>query len=87
MEGAQLTFDDSALKAIAAKAITRKTGARGLRSIMETALLDTMYDIPGQDNIAEVIINAEVIDEGAKPLLVYKKEQKVAKKKVAKSSA
>ena len=69
------------------QAITRKTGARGLRSIMETALLETMYEIPGQDNVEEVIINAEVIDEGAKPLLVYKKEEKATKKKVAKTGA
>lgn len=87
MEGVKLTFDDSALTAIAKKAIQRKTGARGLRSIMEIALLETMYDIPGQDNLEEVIINAEVIDGTGKPLLVYKKEEKAAPKKAAKSLA
>lgn len=87
MEGVKLTFDDSALAAIAKKAIQRKTGARGLRSIMEIALLETMYDIPGQDNLEEVIINAEVIDGTGKPLLVYKKEEKAAPKKAAKSLA
>mgnify|MGYP003630126897 CR=1 FL=1 len=87
MEGVKLTFDESALTAVAKKAIKRKTGARGLRSIMEIALLDTMYDIPGQDNLEEVIINAEVIDGKGKPLLVYKKEEKAAPKKAAKSRA
>ncbi|MDP4840251.1 MAG: ATP-dependent Clp protease ATP-binding subunit ClpX, partial [Alphaproteobacteria bacterium] len=72
MEGVKLTFNESALKAIAKKAIRRKTGARGLRSIMEIALLETMYDIPGQDDLEEVIINAEVIEGTGKPLLVYK---------------
>ena len=87
MEGVKLTFDETALKAIAKKAIQRKTGARGLRSIMEIALLETMYDIPGQDNLEEVIINAEVIDGTGEPLLVYKKEEKAAPKKAAKSRA
>ncbi|NCP62085.1 MAG: ATP-dependent Clp protease ATP-binding subunit ClpX [Alphaproteobacteria bacterium] len=87
MEGVKLTFNESALKAIAKKAIRRKTGARGLRSIMEIALLETMYDIPGQDDLEEVIINAEVIDGTGKPLLVYKKEEKAAPKKAAKSLA
>ncbi|HBN22973.1 MAG TPA: ATP-dependent Clp protease ATP-binding subunit ClpX [Holosporales bacterium] len=87
MEGVKLTFDETALNAIAKKAIQRKTGARGLRSIMEIALLETMYDIPGQDNLEEVIINAEVIDGTGEPLLVYKKEEKAAPKKAAKSRA
>ena len=82
-----LTVDTSALTAIAKKAIKRKTGARGLRSIMEIALLETMYDIPGQDNLEEVIISAEVIEGTGEPLLVYKKEEKAAPKKAAKSLA
>lgn len=84
MEETKLTFKEDALRAIAEKAIHRKTGARGLRSIMETALLETMYEIPGEDNIEEVVINADVISEGAKPLTVLKKVKKEPQKKVAK---
>jgi endopeptidase Clp ATP-binding regulatory subunit (clpX) len=73
MEGVKLTFTADALRAIAKKAIKRKTGARGLRSIMEHVLLDTMYDIPGQKNVEEVIINAEVIDQEVQPLLIFSK--------------
>ena len=81
MEETKLTFKEDALRAIAEKAIHRKTGARGLRSIMETALLETMYEIPGEDNIEEVVINADVISEGAKPLTVLKKVKKEPQKK------
>src|SRR5690606_18984197 len=59
MENVHLKFSDDALKAIAKKAIERKTGARGLRAILEGALLELMYDIPGKDNVEEVIINAD----------------------------
>ncbi len=61
MEGVDLKFTDDALEAIAKKAIQRKTGARGLRAIMEEALMDLMYDIPGMENISEVVINGDVI--------------------------
>ena len=71
MEGVKLTLADEALKSIARKAIDRKTGARGLRSIMETILLDTMYDLPGMDGVEEVVISKEVVDGDAKPLLIY----------------
>ena len=71
MEGVKLTLADEALKSIARKAIDRKTGARGLRSIMETILLDTMYDLPGMDGVQEVVISKEVVDGEAKPLLIY----------------
>ncbi len=71
MEGVKLTLADEALKSIARKAIDRKTGARGLRSIMETILLDTMYDLPGMDGVEEVVISKEVVDGEAKPLLIY----------------
>jgi ATP-dependent Clp protease ATP-binding subunit ClpX len=71
MEGVKLTLADEALKSIARKAIERKTGARGLRSIMETILLDTMYDLPGMDGVEEVVISKEVVDGEAKPLLIY----------------
>ncbi len=65
MEGVQLTFSDDALRQIAAKALQRKTGARGLRSIMEGILLDTMFDLPGLRGVDQVVINAEVV-EGAR---------------------
>ncbi|HEY9080010.1 ATP-dependent Clp protease ATP-binding subunit ClpX [Magnetovibrio sp.] len=71
MEDVQLTFTDGALTAIAKKAVERKTGARGLRSIMEGILLDTMFDLPGLDGVEEVVINREVVGEGAKPLFIY----------------
>ena len=71
MEDVQLTFTDGALVSIAKKAVERKTGARGLRSIMEAILLDTMFDLPGLDGVEEVVINREVVGEGAKPLFIY----------------
>jgi ATP-dependent Clp protease ATP-binding subunit ClpX len=71
MEGLSLTFADDALKAISRKAIARKTGARGLRSIMENILLDTMYDLPGMRGVTEVVINGEVAEGRARPLLIY----------------
>ncbi len=71
MEGVKLTIPDEALRSIARRAIERKTGARGLRSIMENILLDTMYDLPGMDGVEEVVISKEVVDGAAKPLLIY----------------
>jgi len=71
IEGAQLTFTEDALRAIARRAIERKTGARGLRSIMEDILLDTMFDLPGLENIEEVVVNEEAVASGAHPLLIY----------------
>jgi ATP-dependent Clp protease ATP-binding subunit ClpX len=71
MEGVELSFSDDSLKSIAKKAIARKTGARGLRSIMETILLDTMFDLPGMDGVEEVVINGEVVDGNAAPLHIY----------------
>ena len=71
MEGVGLSFSEDALIAIARKAIGRKTGARGLRSIMETILLDTMYELPGMGGVEEVVINGEVIEGRAKPLHIY----------------
>jgi ATP-dependent Clp protease ATP-binding subunit ClpX len=72
MEGIELEFHEDALKAVAKKAIQRKTGARGLRSIMEGALLDTMYDAPSEGTLSQVIIDKSVIEQHAKPKLVYK---------------
>ncbi|MCI2393995.1 ATP-dependent Clp protease ATP-binding subunit ClpX [Aliiroseovarius sediminis] len=71
LEDAQLTFTDDALKAIAKRAIERKTGARGLRSIMEDILLDTMFDLPGLENVDEVVVNEEAVSSDAKPLIIY----------------
>ncbi|MBF0252059.1 MAG: AAA family ATPase, partial [Alphaproteobacteria bacterium] len=71
MEDVELTFTDGALKTVAERAVERKTGARGLRSIMEGILLDTMFELPGLDGVEEVVINREVVAEGAKPLYIY----------------
>ena len=76
MEDVKLNFSDDALKAIAKKAIARKTGARGLRSIMEGIFLDTMYDLPSFEGVEEVVINGEVVGGTAKPLLIYAKKAK-----------
>ena len=71
MEDVELTFSDDAVSAIAKKAIERKTGARGLRSIMEGILLETMYDLPSLDGCEQVVIGPEVIDGKARPLYIY----------------
>jgi ATP-dependent Clp protease ATP-binding subunit ClpX len=71
MEHVNIKFTDDALVAIAKKAIARKTGARGLRAIMEELLLDLMYDVPGSEDISEVVINGEVVDGKAKPVIVH----------------
>ncbi|WP_410216545.1 ATP-dependent Clp protease ATP-binding subunit ClpX [Paracoccus sp. (in: a-proteobacteria)] len=72
LEGVQLTFTEDALTAIAKRAIKRKTGARGLRSIMEEILLDTMFELPGLDSVEEVVVNEEAVDNtSAKPLLIH----------------
>ena len=72
MEDVKLKFTDDALVAIAHKAIARKTGARGLRSIMEGILLEPMFDLPGLDTVEEIVINRETVDEGqARPLYIY----------------
>ena len=71
MENVGLTFRDAALESIAEKAVERKTGARGLRSIMENILLDTMFDLPGLDGVEEVVINEDTVDDGAPPLFIY----------------
>ncbi|MGH7050119.1 MAG: AAA family ATPase, partial [Acetobacteraceae bacterium] len=75
MEGVKLSFTDDALKAVAVRAIARRTGARGLRSIMESILLGTMFDLPGLDAVEEVVINREVADGRANPLFLYGKER------------
>jgi ATP-dependent Clp protease ATP-binding subunit ClpX len=71
MENVELTFNDEALNSVAKKAIERKTGARGLRSIMENILLDTMFDLPGLEGVDQVVIGPEVVDGNARPLYIY----------------
>jgi ATP-dependent Clp protease ATP-binding subunit ClpX len=73
LDGAKLTFKENALKEIAQKAISKKTGARGLRSILENILLKTMYDLPSQDNIEEVIVDAGAAKGQSQPILVHAK--------------
>jgi ATP-dependent Clp protease ATP-binding subunit ClpX len=75
MEGVKLTFTDDALKSVAHRAIARKTGARGLRSIMEQILLTTMFELPGLDGVEEVVINREVAETRAAPLYIHGKER------------
>src|SRR5687767_4676027 len=71
MENVGLTFTDDALHAVACKAIARKTGARGLRSILEGILLDTMYELPTYESVEEVVVNSEVVEGRAQPLIIY----------------
>ena len=77
--GVDLEFREAALRAIAGKALSRKTGARGLRSIMEDILLDIMYDLPSLENVTKVVIDYNSVNEDIKPILIYSDEQKVAK--------
>lgn len=76
MDGVRLTIDDEALRAIAAKAISRNTGARGLRGIMEEILVPVMFEVPERDDVAEVIVHKECITDGAAPELVERSENK-----------
>ena len=78
MEGVKLTVTDEALRAIARKAIERKTGARGLRSIMEGLLLNLMYDIPDKKDVSEIIINEKAVNGESEPLLIRKADSKSA---------
>ncbi|MFN3934148.1 ATP-dependent Clp protease ATP-binding subunit ClpX [Parvibaculum sp.] len=75
MENVRLTFSDEALRSVARKAIERKTGARGLRSILEAILLDTMFDLPTLEGVEEVVISAEVVEGKARPLYIYAERQ------------
>ena len=71
MEDCELEFREEALFAVARKAMERKTGARGLRSILEQVLLDTMYDLPSLEGLSKVIVDDDVINSKSKPLLIY----------------
>ncbi|SLN57389.1 ATP-dependent Clp protease ATP-binding subunit ClpX [Aquimixticola soesokkakensis] len=78
LEQTQLTFTEDALTSIAKRAIERKTGARGLRSILEDILLDTMFELPGQDTVVEVVVNDEAVTAAAKPLMIYADDKEEA---------
>ena len=78
MEGVELEVRPSALQAIAKKALKRKTGARGLRSILENVLLDTMYELPTMENVTKVVVDETTIESGAQPLVIYADQPKVS---------
>jgi ATP-dependent Clp protease ATP-binding subunit ClpX len=76
LEDVKLKFTDDALTAIAKRAIARKTGARGLRSIMEDILLDTMFEMPSSEGVQEVVVNEEAVNSEVKPLMIYAERAK-----------
>ena len=78
MEGVELEIRPGALQAVAKKALERKTGARGLRSILESVLLDTMYELPGMENVTKVVVDENMISGDSKPLLIYADQPKVS---------
>jgi ATP-dependent Clp protease ATP-binding subunit ClpX len=83
MEGCDLEFREDALLAISKKAMKRKTGARGLRTLIESILLNTMYDLPSQEDISKVVIDKNVVDSDTEPLMIYK--SKATKKEINKA--
>jgi ATP-dependent Clp protease ATP-binding subunit ClpX len=78
MEGVNLRFTDSALSAVAKEAMTRKSGARGLRAIMESCMLDIMYDLPSAENVKECVISEDVVLNNEEPILLYEQTKKQA---------
>ena len=82
MENVKLTFTDDALESIADRALIRETGARGLRSILENILVNTMFDLPNHNNVEEVVINKEVINDNKDPLIVYSKSNQKVKSSI-----
>jgi len=78
MDGVKLKFSKGALQAVAKRALERESGARGLRAILEEAMLDIMYDVPSKSGIKEVVINEDVILRAEQPLIVYHKEAELA---------
>jgi len=83
LEGVKLTFKDAAIKEIAQKGIKKKTGARGLRSILENILLKTMFDLPGQENVEEIIIDTGAVKGQNDPLIIHSKEAKSKAEKIS----
>ena len=82
MENVKLTFTDDALESIADRALIRETGARGLRSILENILVNTMFDLPNHNNVEEVVVNKEVINDNKDPLIVYSKSNQKVKSSI-----
>jgi ATP-dependent Clp protease ATP-binding subunit ClpX len=78
MEGAELEIREDALEAIALKAMARKTGARGLRTILEGVLLNSMYDLPSLENVSKVVVDETVIDGDAEPYFLYENQPQAA---------
>ena len=78
MDGVKLKFTKTSLVAVAKKALQRESGARGLRAILEEAMLDIMYEIPGKTGVKETVISEDVINKGETPLIVYEKEAELA---------
>ena len=87
LEGAKLTFKESATKEIALKAISKKTGARGLRSILENILLKTMFELPSLENVEEVIVDSDAAKGKTQPVILHSKNNQLTKNKTSKSSA
>ena len=83
LEGVKLTFKETGIKEIAAKAIKKKTGARGLRSILENILLKTMFDLPGQSNVQEVIVDSGAVKGQSQPVIVHSKNKSKTDKSTA----
>lgn len=83
MEDTLLTFTDDALEAVAKKAIERKTGARGLRSILESILLDTMFDLPTMDGVSEIVVDKDVVEGRKEPVKVFAETEKTKKEDAA----
>ncbi|MDH3514232.1 MAG: ATP-dependent Clp protease ATP-binding subunit ClpX, partial [Gammaproteobacteria bacterium] len=83
LEGVELEIREDALLAVAKRAMERKTGARGLRSILERALLDVMFDLPSTENVKKVIIESGVITEGSKPLVIYVDNEEQEKRRAS----
>ena len=77
-ENVKLKFSDAAIRAISEKAISRKTGARGLRAVLEEAMLDIMFELPSRDDIEEVVISEEVVLKNEKPLLVFQNQKQAS---------
>lgn len=77
MDNVDLEFREDALQMVAKKALERKTGARGLRAILESVLLDTMYELPSMQNVNKIVIEASTVSKGAKPLVIYKQEKEI----------
>jgi ATP-dependent Clp protease ATP-binding subunit ClpX len=77
MEGVEIDFREDALRAVAQKAMERKTGARGLRSILESVLLDVMYDIPSEESVVKVVVDENVIAGKSEPMMIYETPEKL----------